>query len=731
MADRPVEGAERTTKDEIRDLLSQALTVLFERAVTFDGDALRDIHVEDDKGVDEKGAQLPREGMLQDCEFGMNLVYTWDWLKPKGGLKGAVVDDKKVAAAVAYDKKVAAAVVELVRRAVERVLTHKPEDEGGEDPGSKVFFTGEPYTQTTRQRRKTFSANLDAAMLVAGFLIAAIPRFDNDLCEKDPPKGADAGAKSLRDAALAVCHAAVQYAIRCQVIYKNGFHGFTSDPKTAEKLKAAARDLDRKAIEDRIFFTWTACETINDLVEFVGAPNLKDPPANLLADLRRDVAVLATAMDQAAAWCADMDLVKQIQDERPERIAETVIEIGAKSEEQQLTDAQREQVRKLGEYASKVYPLSQYAAVRSLAPGNLTYEDVERICKGLHGLVSKDIVGASLDGYRGRLDLEETLTRYYSLGESSDVGYRDDAYYPLVVRSMSGLLSRTLSVLADKVGKNKAAELAASYRILLQDHYSTLVSRRPGKKLKDKDGKEKNEYDKAYADKYKDLWSFASSKEYVFYATQRTMFALLKYAEFLEESEKFVKVETDAEKVAARIGKAIGDSIVKALLKDANREIVTILGDWKGPEAPAAMTAPAPPAKRPYFFNEPAHAAQGYDRWVEAFSAGVGEAIGQAKNLEDIIDQCVEIIKNLHERTKDGVVPKGGKRDFAKVSEDLQPFRVKGELLGEDDLRATVFERFLHEAVTLNGKSVVAAMLASGIPDTLRAAQDLLKNIGK
>src|SRR5262245_59291662 len=105
----PAETKENPTIVEIKDLLSKSLSVLFERAT-----AGGKLQILDDKH--ELTQPLPREGPLQDCEFGFILVHTWDWLKKKNALNGVLKDEQKVTQVA----------IELIRRTIQRIAARDP-----------------------------------------------------------------------------------------------------------------------------------------------------------------------------------------------------------------------------------------------------------------------------------------------------------------------------------------------------------------------------------------------------------------------------------------------------------------------------------------------------------------------------------------------------------------------------------------------------------------------------
>jgi hypothetical protein len=490
---------------EIRGHLSRALRALFERAIK-DGSEDDPICV-----LDDKAGGLPKRGPLQDCEFGWILFHCWTRLNRQRKPEGIVADDAE-REEILTDATVDQVLLQLVLSTVCRVCKPTTQDLGGEDPDSRLFFTGEPYTQSRHGNQPTFSANLDSAMIMVAFLAPVMVRLDSALTTVDPPSGGPSWVKSMRDAALYVSHGAVQYALKCRIFKGDKFQGFSPDPKTAKTLSDNPRIVPKA---DRLFFTWTACETIRDLLELAAdLERIANAPQQQLQQFLDDIKELSSSLLASANWSQEEDFLEQFFHVKPHKDVALVVTSIGKLEPAKLSQEEDASVAALGSYVQQVYQLAQYAAIRSLAPSVLQLEDVQKICKRLHALVHRDIIVSGLDASEHPV-LARTLTRMYSLGEAAKIPYSDDAYYPLVVRSLSGLLSRTLTHLADKTGWPEALRLAREFRLVLEDHYYNLVRRRPK------------------ADKDKHLWSYAPGQEYVLYATQRTMFALLCYLEFL------------------------------------------------------------------------------------------------------------------------------------------------------------------------------------------------------
>src|SRR6185436_18852236 len=197
-----------------------------------------------------------------------------------------------------------------------------------------------------------------------------------------------------------------------------------------------------------------------------------------------------------------------------------------------------------------VYHVSQYAAIRSIRPASLKVGEVRQILLLLDSLLSQHILGTGLDTARHE-DLYRTLTRYYSLGVTSNTMYRDDAYFPLIVRSLSGLLSRTIDSL-DASGRD-TQDLVKSFDLSLQKNSQNLLTRQ-AKEEQDGDAQ---------------LWSIMTRKPYVLYATQRTVFALIEYMRFILKME-----EPDEEESKDSLRDLLTKSLAKALLAPVINDVL-------------------------------------------------------------------------------------------------------------------------------------------------------------
>src|SRR5262249_18733345 len=127
-------------------------------------------------------------------------------------------------------------------------------------------------------------------------------------------------------------------------------------------------------------------------------------------------------------------------------------------------------VAKLRSAVLHVYHISQFAAIRSLVPGGVDLAEVQLIADKLEGLVSTSIMDSGLDASDDE-ELFKTLTRNYWLGSwAQSLEYRDDAWYPLVVRSLAGLLSRILKEFERRFLRSDVTQLVRTFEKGLAVH---------------------------------------------------------------------------------------------------------------------------------------------------------------------------------------------------------------------------------------------------------------------
>jgi len=489
---------------EIEDHIVKAVNELIRRAYAGEDGELEILDRKED---------APLSGTVQDCEFGLMVLTVRGWLTERGSqLLGGLGDSERI-------KKL---VVALAQRTIERITRTNVLDFGGGDlKGSPVFFSGDPYTLSKVRKVDVFSANLDSAMLIIAFLAAALEEFDDDLALVEF-KGNESfdkrNIKTLKTAALFVCNEGLLYASKCRVYDQDRFVGYTCDP-ASNVANPSTGSIDEY---DRLFFSWTACETIHelsnwtsylDLVEKSGtAPSFLKDTRTLLEDLQQD-------LKRASSWCSEsfLDRFRVVEGPPVGRIVSEVGKLG--QNEAPGSDLDKE-LDRLAKYVTHVYHLSQYAAIRSIEPLGISIREVRDIVTLLDTIVGQHILSSGLDAAT-HPRLFQALSRYYSLGSSSREPYKDDAYFPLVVRSLSGLLTRTITTLGTVATRDEVSTLVLEFQRSLRARYDNLIERRP----------EPVEAGDEY------LWSFAAGNPFVLYATQRTVFSLLEYAKFLQTME--------------------------------------------------------------------------------------------------------------------------------------------------------------------------------------------------
>lgn len=539
--------------DATREMFDRALSAVPEGAEVTD----ELLTIADSKSEIETDPRLAASGPLQDCEFGMILVLARDWCSGGGG-------EKDFFNSARFEQVVCV----LVKRVVDRVFQVDKNlargDKGGEgkkkqDGRPTAFFTAEPYTKYTDQKVRFpyYSANLDAAMITIAFLAPAISQYNERLVGYDyKPPGLPDWVHNLRDAALYVILDGLHYALDCQIIANRKCQGFTCDPNTRDKFPEDGGFGPNSGREnDRLFFTWTACETIRDVAEWRDSylKNLPPtpPPKAAVDELTPLIQQLEESLLQSANWCKS-NFYKDFENFEVPDTAH-LVKLGWSAEtEDQINQMERDVLH--------VYHLSQYAAIRSLAPEGVTLEEVRTVSDKLDSLVTDAIMDSDLDAADDPA-LFRTLTRKYWLGTSNPGFYIDDAWYPLVVRSLSGLLSRTLSGIGRKYSRTDVDDLTKAFEDNLKNHVDNLLERRPEGGSDGPDGK---------------LWSFAINQPYVLYATQRTVFALMTYGDFLTEVARF---RTDLAYSINPIGSVVPGSLRQELSLRAARKLADTILD--------------------------------------------------------------------------------------------------------------------------------------------------------
>lgn len=502
---------------------------------------------------------------MQNCEFGLALLASRKWLAQRGKLDGEIKDERRITDLV----------IHLLQDGVTRLTTASLEWKGGELKESQVFFRGDPYTSISERRAVYSSANLDAAMLILGFFAGALEAHDQAIARVDLTAMKTLhglGVRTLRDAALLICREALRYALACRFEVNGQFQGFACDPTSTQA--GLLNDYDR------LFFTWTTCETLHELLELsdwaaylervqveLADPRLATETRDLLLALEHDLSL-------ASDWCLATFLGDFRKLDAPP--IDVVVKAFAPLGEIGQPDPDiKSKAVAVGDYVRNVYSISQYAAIRSIAPTKITIPEVRDILNLLQSLVETHILGSGLDEAVHPL-LYQTLTRYYSLGNSNRKEYEDDAYFPLVVRSLSGLLARTITQLGE--AREPVLILVAEFRKSLHNLCKTMAERRP----QDKEAESGDDL----------LWSVASSRPFLLYATQRTIFALLAYKDFLVEMERYEN-SPSPNRPAATVEEQLRDALAQSLASALFGPVVEMFMRKVGPLPAPGRTAGA------------------------------------------------------------------------------------------------------------------------------------------
>jgi hypothetical protein len=637
------------------------------------------------------------KGLVQDCEFGLMVLVARKELDPRR-LTGELADAGRVKALT----------LALVRRTVDTVtdISNLSFSGGGELVGSPVFFSGQPYTGATTMMgdEPTFSANLDSAMLTIAFLAIALAEFDADLSALDPPPNRDLkarGVRNLRDAALLVCHEGLLYATKCRVREQDHFLGYTCDP-TSNLPGSPPGILDDY---DRLFFTWTTCETVHELAGWLAylktvEETESSPP--FLPEIKNLLVSLMSDLKEASLWCR-RTFLKEFGSLTPPPVARVVQDfnrLGAKRPDADL-DKDCDTVAR---YVTNVYHLSQYAAVRSIEPVDISLDEARGVVNQLDTLVGQHILSSGLDA-ASHQRLFRTLSRTYSLGKSNESLYKDDAYFPLVVRSLSGLLNRTMTTLGKTATREEILGLVLEFRRSLKARYENLVDRRP----------ERHEPGDDY------LWSFVAGKPYVLYATQRTIYSLLEYAKFLEVADEYERLAPKAlaaEAVAEEIRDLLARSLAEVLIGPVVHKFVENVASLRSPvQVPAAALPTVQPPVLP--LPEPEWTHPALLNWLvelkEAFEH-------DQKQVEEFVEQKADALMNFQSRllgeTENAATAKvlrtmrGNKENLLKLLPEL------GALDGQGWNRSSVMPALFHYIVRRHmkagkaGKSLKTALQA-------------------
>jgi len=516
------QGSESGVIKDIESNILNAVNVLLDRVLSGGSES----EIEDRKSDSTANCT----GTVQDCEFGLMVLSSRAWLQQQGRLEGQI----------AKELEVRDLLIRLLRKTIQAISIKSSESTkniqgkhytGGEIEDSPVWFRGDPYTNVLERRQIYFSANLDSAMLILAFFASALLTYNDELLSAEfvvPTSLQGAGIGSLRDAVLLGCKEALRYAVQCRVEENEKFQGFTCDPTSnAPSTPASLPGLIPE--DDRLFFTWTTCETLHELEQSKWAQYLDEIEASvavpeLVGETKKLLTRLIEDLGLASRWCREtfLDRFRGLVSPEIANVVSAFVPLGVTGQPDLPLMKKRDEI---GEFVKNVYSISQYAAIRSIVPSGsspIAIEEVREVASVLKNLVIESILKSGLDEAPHR-ELYPTLTRGYKLGNSNGSLYEDDAYFPLVVRSLAGLLTRTITYLSGR--RESILLLVADYRGYLQDLYKELVIRRP----QDADAERGDEY----------LWSVAKKRPFVLYATQRTIFALLAYKDFLSAMAVF------------------------------------------------------------------------------------------------------------------------------------------------------------------------------------------------
>jgi hypothetical protein len=519
--------------------VNDALNVLLDRTIKAKNEG--EIKAKENK------EKLSDSGILQNCEFGMILNEGVFWLKSHNCLSGRLKDVNIVEDVI----------ITLLEKTIKRAIDRKNEDDGGRGEKDLVFFSGQPYTEYKKKGQTYYASNLDAAMIMVSFIASSLTHFNDIIAGKEikfESSEIPKWIKTLRDASIFIIYEGLKYAQRCKVYVQNTFAGFTCDPTSNVPIQEEG-GLDEF---DRLFFTWTAAETIYDMIKLkdrylkkIQGDYQEEEGAKALIKL---IDSLDGTLYESSIWVEQSFYsgFEKIKDKLKGRNVKDIVNEIQEVGDRPLNESQKKLISILEQYIPFVYHISQYAAVRSLSEkADIDKEEIEMIPILLKELVIEDIINSNLDKATQR-DLYNSLTRRYDLGKSGPEDYQDDAYYPLVVRSTASLLIRTINIIKEEISREKSLDLIENYSEILDIHVKNLLKRRPQKM---------EEGDEC-------LWSYALDKEYVLYATQRTIFALLRFGDFLKAADEFKRTEISSESIKTILRNKFAQSIAETLLSD-------------------------------------------------------------------------------------------------------------------------------------------------------------------
>ncbi|MFX0132746.1 MAG: hypothetical protein ACFFDN_03780 [Candidatus Hodarchaeota archaeon] len=528
-------------KKLISDNLLNAYAELQKRAFS---NLEKDIVIEDEKfKVD---SELPAEGIMQDCEFGMIMIATRKFLIDNNFLKPTKSETEK------FEKLIQ----KIVRKTILRTLVKEDIDSKGKLDKSPIFFSGYPYD---RQKKGIvyYPANLDAAMLIVGFLMLATENYNNILNEeidlKDRPKTLPDYATTLHNISIYIISVGIEYAHSCIVVVGKEAKGFSCDPTSVVNPKGEIILSD----VDRLFFTWTASETINDFRDWNKYLRQLSPPIPV-SEISKNINSLIAQLQPNIVWCHDT-FFERFKSLRSLQEIEDVAKLISNKE---FGNAQLQYGDQLKEHFDHVYHLPQFATIKSISTEELDYQnEIKIIIDKIKFLITKDLENSKILDVKleDDPDLFFTLTREYELGNIGEKGYKDDAFYPLIVRSISGLL---LSHCKRNSTDGRCNEVFDEQFKFLDYLINKMIDMRPT------DG-----------DK---LWSIAEGVPFILYGTQRTMYALITTYDLLEILDKNLNKTDDI--IISEIKQALANSIATNLFNDELISKLKKMGDISRPQ---------------------------------------------------------------------------------------------------------------------------------------------------
>jgi hypothetical protein len=360
---------------------------------------------------------------------------------------------------------------------------------------------------------------------------------------------------------------------------------------------------------------------------FLDSGRTPEPSSAAKDIITERIALLETAMRRAGEWCRNE--FKEYETWEPPDPKDAVGQINALGTRAIKTKTQQDQKDDIAKAAQHVYHLSQYLAIRSLAPGSVQRDEIDAIIQRLSRVVKVTICDSGLDD-AVQPDLFRTLTRRYSLGKWDF--YEDDAWYPLVVRSISGMISRKLIDLRTGSRTNRA-EIAA----LWKEHKETIQYQAQAMIARHAHGSEPGT---------EKLWSYATGKEYVLYATQRTVFALMSYRDLLDRVQEF-EAEEAKEPTSDNRESNLSRFLANRLAEEYFRPIIR---EWLDSQSPQGMLPTAGAAAPDPILPKERWAANLMRDWLGRFA---GEFEGSIANYTQTYAERLAFFQKLFKAAQD------------------------------------------------------------------------------